>query len=136
VTAVLLTGKVLVAGGEFLATALSRRNAAAAIYVDSLDDITISIITAHELIVGGARNQRDAHGIDSLIETYPSACGSGCPHHRPRVPIAQAPRKTSWPANLRRLDRRDRHREGLRACLEDRKHFRMIGEVSLEVPSY
>ncbi len=44
---------------------VSRRNAAAANFVDSLDDITISIITAHEPIVG-ARNQRDADGIDSL----------------------------------------------------------------------
>src|SRR5438128_757675 len=49
---------------------VSRRNAAAATYVDSLDAITISIITAHELIVG-ARNQRDADGIDSLIQAYP-----------------------------------------------------------------
>ena len=32
---------------------VSRGNAAAANFVDSLDDITISIITAHELIVGG-----------------------------------------------------------------------------------
>jgi len=47
---------------------VSRRNAAAANFVDSLDDITISIITAHELIVG-ARNQRDADSIDSLIKT-------------------------------------------------------------------
>ncbi len=36
---------------------VSRRNASAAAYLDSLDDISISIITAHELIVG-ARNQR------------------------------------------------------------------------------
>jgi len=49
---------------------VSRRNASAASYVDSLDDVTISIITAHELIVG-ARNQRDADGIDGLIRTYP-----------------------------------------------------------------
>lgn len=49
---------------------VSRRSAAAASYVDSLDDVTISIITAHGLIVG-ARNQRDAEGIDSLIKTYP-----------------------------------------------------------------
>ncbi len=38
---------------------VSWRNAAAATYLDSLDDITISIVTANELIVG-ARNQRDA----------------------------------------------------------------------------
>ena len=40
---------------------VSRRIAASATYLDSLEDITISIITAHELIVD-ARNQRDADG--------------------------------------------------------------------------
>src|SRR4051812_40520558 len=49
---------------------VSRRNVAAAAYVDSLDDVTISIITAQELIVG-ARNQRDAEAIDGLIHTFP-----------------------------------------------------------------
>src|SRR2546430_921295 len=49
---------------------VSRGIGAAATYVDSLDDIAISIITAHELIVG-ARNQRDAAGIDSLIRAVP-----------------------------------------------------------------
>jgi predicted nucleic acid-binding protein len=49
---------------------VSRGNASAAAYLDSLDEITISIITAHELIVG-ARNQRDADAIDSLIRAFP-----------------------------------------------------------------
>ena len=49
---------------------VSRRNAAAATFVDSLADIAISIVTAHELIVG-ARNQRDAEGIDGLIKSHP-----------------------------------------------------------------
>ena len=49
---------------------VSRGSAAAATFVDSLEDITISIITAHELIVG-ARNQRDATAIDGLIRTFP-----------------------------------------------------------------
>ena len=43
---------------------VSRRNAAAATCEDSLDEITISIITAHELIVG-AKNQRDAELLTS-----------------------------------------------------------------------
>jgi predicted nucleic acid-binding protein len=46
---------------------VSRGSAAAARFVDSIEDITISIITAHELIVG-ARNHRDAAAIDGLIE--------------------------------------------------------------------
>ena len=49
---------------------VSRGSARAATFVDSLEDITISIITAHELIVG-ARNHRDAATIDGLIRTFP-----------------------------------------------------------------
>src|SRR5713101_9889364 len=49
---------------------VSRRNAEAANYIDSLPDAWIAIITAHELIVG-ARNKRDIAGIDSLIALYP-----------------------------------------------------------------
>ncbi len=49
---------------------VSLGNAAAASYVDSLDDAAISIITAQELIVG-ARDKRDLAAIDSLISIYP-----------------------------------------------------------------
>ena len=49
---------------------VSRENANAAGYVDSLSDPAISIITAQELIVG-ARDKRDLAGIDSLVSTYP-----------------------------------------------------------------
>jgi len=49
---------------------VSRENANAASYLDSLSDPAISIITAHELIVG-AREKRDLVGIDSLVSTYP-----------------------------------------------------------------
>ena len=48
---------------------LSRANAAAADYVDSLADPAISIITAQELIVG-ARDKRDLSAIDSLVAFY------------------------------------------------------------------
>src|SRR6266852_9738253 len=51
---------------------VSRRNADAANYVDSLPDAWIAIITAQELIVG-ARDKRDVAGIDSLIAAYPVA---------------------------------------------------------------
>ena len=49
---------------------VSRGNASAASYLDSLSDPAISIITAQELIVG-ARDKRDLVGIDSLVSTYP-----------------------------------------------------------------
>jgi predicted nucleic acid-binding protein len=48
---------------------LSRGNADAANYLDSLDEPAISIVTAQELIVG-ARDKRDLHAIDSLVSTY------------------------------------------------------------------
>src|SRR3984885_756222 len=49
---------------------VSRANASAAGYLDSLIDPAISIITAQELIVG-ARDKRDVAGIDSLVSAYP-----------------------------------------------------------------
>src|SRR5258708_7001378 len=48
---------------------VSRENASAASYVDSLTDPAISIVTAQELIVG-ARDKRDLAGIDSLVSAY------------------------------------------------------------------
>ncbi|MGA3023197.1 MAG: PIN domain-containing protein [Bryobacteraceae bacterium] len=49
---------------------VSRGNASAASYLDSLSDPAISIITAQELIVG-ARDKRDLVGIGSLVSTHP-----------------------------------------------------------------
>jgi predicted nucleic acid-binding protein len=49
---------------------VSRENANAASYLDSLSDPAISIITAQELIVG-SKDKRDLAGIDSLVATYP-----------------------------------------------------------------
>ena len=48
---------------------LSRENADAANYLDSLSDPAISIVTAQELIVG-ARDKRDLNAIDSLVSAY------------------------------------------------------------------
>jgi predicted nucleic acid-binding protein len=48
---------------------VSRGSLKAAAYVDSLDDVSISIITAQELIVG-ARGKRDVATIESLISTH------------------------------------------------------------------
>jgi predicted nucleic acid-binding protein len=49
---------------------VSRENANAAAYLDSLSDPAISIVTAQELIVG-ARDKQDLAGIDSLVAEYP-----------------------------------------------------------------
>jgi predicted nucleic acid-binding protein len=114
---------------------VSRRNAAAASYLDALDDITISIITAHELIVG-ARNQRDVDGIDSLIRTY----------------TLQADLDSLITSRAYQLLKRHARSDGLRTfdaliaataiehgftlVSKNRKHFRVIDDLDLEVPEY
>jgi len=114
---------------------VSRRNAAAADYVDSLDDIAISIITAHELIVG-ARNQRDADGIDSLIKTYPVQADLDA---RITGRAYQLLKRHAKSAGLRTFDAliaATAIEEGFTLASKNRKHFQMISELSLEVPSY
>lgn len=114
---------------------VSRRNAAAATYVDSLDDIAISIITAHELIVG-ARNQRDADGIDSLIKTYPVQADLDA---RLTGRAYQLLKRHAKPDGLRTFDAliaATAIEEGFTLVSKNRKHFQMIGDLSLEVPTY
>jgi len=113
---------------------VSRANADAASYVDSLSDPAISIITAQELIVG-ARDKRDLVGIDSLVSAYPV------------IHIDAAIGQLAYDL-LKRYARSD----GLRTfdsliaataierdCAlvsKNRKHFTMISGVRLEVPQY
>jgi tRNA(fMet)-specific endonuclease VapC len=112
---------------------VSRRNAAAAAYIDSLDDLSISIITAHELIVG-ARNQRDAEAIDSLIQTFP----------------VQSDLEARITELAYQLLKRHAKADGLRTfdaliaataidgdftlVSRNRKHFEMLSGLNLEVP--
>ena len=98
---------------------VSRRIAVAATYVDSLDDITISIITAHELIVG-ARNQRDADGIDSLINTFPVHADRRA-DYRLGLRATQAIREIRRSAHLRCSNCRDCYRGRPHASLEEPK---------------
>ena len=65
---------------------VSRRNADAANFVDSLPDAWIAIVTAQELIVG-ARDKRDVAGIDSLIasDCFVSRRAHQRPNWRARV---------------------------------------------------
>ncbi len=114
---------------------VSRRNAAAATYVDSLDDITISIITAHELIVG-ARNQRDTDGIDSLIKTYPVQADLDA---RITGRAYQLLKRHAKPDGLRTFDAliaATAIEDRFTLVSRNRKHFQMISELSLDVPNY
>ncbi len=114
---------------------VSRRNAAAASFVDSLDGITISIITAHEPIVG-ARNQRDADGIDGLIKTFPV-------QGELRAQITglayELLKRSAKPDGLRTFDAliaATAIEDGFVLVSKNRKHFHMIGGINLVVPDY
>jgi predicted nucleic acid-binding protein len=114
---------------------VSRRIAAAAAYVDSLDEITISIITAHELIVG-ARNQRDADGIDSLIKTYPICADLGAQITGLAYELLKRYAKSDGLRTFDALIAATAIEEGLTLVSKNRKHFHMISELTLEAPDY
>jgi predicted nucleic acid-binding protein len=114
---------------------VSRRNPAAAAYLDALDDITISILTAHELIVG-ARNQKDSDGIDSLMQTYPVQMDLDA---RITARAYQLLRRHAKPDGLRTFDAliaATAIEGGFTLVSKNRKHFQMIADLDLEVPSY
>ena len=113
---------------------VSRENANAAGYLDSLSDPAISIITAQELIVG-ARDKRDLAGIDSLVSTYPV------------IHIDAAIGRLAYDL-LKRYARSDGLRtfdsliaataigRGFTLVSRNRKHFAMIDGLRLESPRY
>lgn len=114
---------------------VSRRNAAAATYVDSLDDISISIITAHELIVG-ARNQRDAEGIDGLIKTYPLHADLDARITGRAYQLLKRHAKSDGLRTFDALIAATAIEVGFTLVSKNRKHFQIIGDLKLEVPGY
>ena len=113
---------------------VSRANASAAGYLDSLIDPAISIITAQELIVG-ARDKRDLTGIDSLVAVFPV------------VHIDASIGQLAYDL-LKRYARSDGLRTfdsliaataimlGLELVSRNRKHFAMIEGLRLQSPQY
>lgn len=116
-------------------TDVFRHNAAAATYLDSLDEITISIITAHELIVG-ARNQRDADGIDSLMKTYPMQTDLDARITGRAYQLLKRHAKSDGLRTFDALIAATAIEDGFTLVSKNRKHFQMIGDLNLEVPSY
>jgi predicted nucleic acid-binding protein len=114
---------------------VSRRNAAAATYLDSLDDITVSVVTAHELIVG-ARNQRDAEGIDSLVNSYPVHRELSAPITGLAYDLLKRYAKSDGLRTIDALIAATAIEEGLVLVSRNRKHFQMISGLSLVVPDY
>jgi len=113
---------------------VSRGNASAVSYLDSLSDLAISIITAQELIVG-ARDKRDLVGIDSLVSTYPVI--------HLDTPIGQLAydllKRYAESDGLRTFDSliaATAIRQGFELVSGNRKHFAMIDGLRLESPRY
>jgi predicted nucleic acid-binding protein len=112
-----------------------RRAAGAATYLAPLDDIAISVTTAHELAVG-ARNQCDAADIDGLIKTYSLLADLAA---RITGRAYQLLKRHAKPAGLRTFDASiaaTAIEDGFTLVSKNRKHFRMIGDLKLEVPTY
>jgi predicted nucleic acid-binding protein len=113
---------------------VSRRNADAANYVDSLADIWIAIITAQELIVG-ARNKRDAAAIDGLIASYPII------HVNERIgtrayDLLKTYAKSHGLQTFDSLIAATALEGGFTLVTRNRKHFGMIDGIRLQIPEY
>jgi len=113
---------------------LSRENAEAADYLDSLSDPAISIVTAHELIVG-ARDKRDLYAIDSLVSTYrvihiDSAIGQLAYELLKRYSKSDGLRTFNSPIAATAIE------QNCTLVSRNRKHFAMIEGLRLEAPQY
>jgi tRNA(fMet)-specific endonuclease VapC len=113
---------------------VSRGNADAALFVDSLGNAAIPIITAQELIVG-ARDKRDLAGIDSLIAT--------CPVEHIDAPIGLRAydllKRYAKSDGLRTFDSliaATAIERGFVLASRNRKHFAMIEGLQIEVPRF
>ena len=113
---------------------VSRRNADAANYVDSLPEAWIAIVTAQELIVG-ARDKRDVAGIDGLIASYPVM------HINDRIgarayDLLKTYAKSHGLRTFDSLIAATALESGLTLVTKNRKHFAMIDGIRLQVPEY
>src|SRR5882762_3300156 len=114
---------------------VSRNNEAAIDFLDQLDDSwAMSIITALELIVG-ARNKREVNQIDQLVAVYSA------------IPLTTEIGNSSYGLlrqfakshGLRALDSliaATAIEENLTLVTRNKKHFRMISNLKLEIPRY
>ena len=114
---------------------VSRNNEGAIDFLDQLDDSwSMSIITALDLIVG-ARNKKEVTQIDQLIAVYSA------------IPLTAEIGNSSY-GLLRQFAKSHGLRvfdsliaataieENLTLATKNKKHFQMIGNLKLEVPSY
>ncbi len=114
---------------------VSRGSAAAATFVDSLDEVTISIISAHELIVG-ARNQRDAAAIDGLIRLFPVHADLRSDITRLAYDLLKRYAKSNGLRTFDALIAATAIAEGFTLVSRNRKHFEMIQDLAFRSPDY
>lgn len=114
---------------------VSRGSDAAATFVDSLEDVTISIITAHELIVG-ARNHRDAAAIDGLIRTFPVQADLRAEITGLAYDLLRRYAKSDGLRTFDALIAATAIAENFTLISRNLKHFQMISDLTHEVPSY
>jgi predicted nucleic acid-binding protein len=113
---------------------LSRENADAANYLDSVSDPAISIVTAQELIVG-ARDKRDLNAIDSLVLTYrvvhiDAAIGQLA------YELLKRYAKSDGLRSFDSLIAATAIEQNCALISRNRKHFAMIEGLRLEAPQY
>ena len=114
---------------------VSRGNPAAAAFVDSLTHPALSIITAHELIVG-ARNRRDCDAIDGLIRAFPVEADLNAHITGLAYQLLKRHAKSNGLRTFDALIAATAMEEGFTLLSKNRKHFQMIAELNLEVPTY
>jgi len=113
----------------------TRGNSKAADYLDSLGgDCLLSAITALELIAG-ARNQREVADLDILISAYDQFPPTDDVSRRAYY-LMKTHAKSAGLGTLDALIAATAIENGLTLVSKNRKHFQMIGELKLEVPSY
>lgn len=113
---------------------VSRGNARAASYLDSLDDAAISIITAQELIVG-ARDKKDIVAIDSLVAAY-AVVELDAAIGRLAYDLLKRYAKSDGLRTFDSLIAATAIAHGLALVTRNRKHFAMIEGLTVDFPQF
>ena len=113
----------------------TRGNVNAADYLDGIrGDSLLSYVTALELIAG-ARNQREVADLDVLISAYEQIPPNDEIARRAYALMVTFARSHGLHP-LDALIAATAIENGVTLVSKNRKHFQMIGELKLEVPSY
>lgn len=113
----------------------TRGASGAAEYLESRrGDCRISSITALELIAG-ARSQREVADLDILLSIYPQISPTQDVVKR-AYSLLKAHAKSDGLRTLDAIIAATALGEGLTLATRNRKHFKMIAELNLDVPTY